>query len=226
MHFNTGGTRAYPYKVTTPPANGAVSLETFKAHLRITNCNQDEILQIYLNAAITEAELCMGLDLITRTYKTFRDFFPQYLNEGYYPWGIIPETFNEFPANTGFELRRSPFNALVSVEYIAAATSTLTAVPASVYYATASVAGNFSNILNNPGQQWPFDLVSPRQDAIEIVFTSGFDDDESSIPSDIKTAIVEHASKMFFERGDCSDCSNSLPAISKGIYAKNKVVNL
>ena len=172
MHFSTGGTRAYPYKVTTPPANGAVSLETFKAHLRITNCNQDEILQMYLDAAITEAELCTGLDLITRTYKTFRDFFPQLLNEGYYPWGRIPETFNEFPANTGFELRRSPFNALVSLEYIAAADNTLTPVAASVFYVTASVAGNFSNIANNPGQDWPFDLVTPRQDSIEIVFTS------------------------------------------------------
>lgn len=226
MRLSTGGTRAYPYKVIIPPKNGAVSLETFKAHLRIGNCNQDEILQVYLNAAITHAEVAMGLDLITRTYKTWRDFFPQAQNEGFYHYGQIPESFNEYPQNTGFELRRSPFKALASVMYANIQDNVLTPVNGEIYYVTQSVAGNFSNILNNPGKFWPADSVVPRQDAIEIEFTSGFGDNEDSIPADIKTAIVEHGSKMFFERGDCADCSNSLPAIAKATYAKNKVVNL
>ena len=68
--------RAYTYKVTVPPVNGAVSLATFKSHIKKTGSSEDALLQIYLDAAINFAEGFIRRDLITRTYETFRDFFP------------------------------------------------------------------------------------------------------------------------------------------------------
>lgn len=220
------GDRAYPYKVTVPPGNGAVNLETLKSHLRITNCKQDDILQLYLDAAIEFAEECTGLDLITRTYQTERDFFPNISNEGYYTLGIIPETFGDLSnGNVGFQLRRGPVQAVSLVEYIeSGTTSTFITVDPSTYYVTIPEAGKFTDILLAIGKLWPTN-ASSRQNSIRITFTSGFGNAPKDIPSDLRTAILEHATNLFSNRGDCCT-TTSLPAMSKAIYAKHRVINL
>ena len=98
--------RAYTYKVTIAPATGAVPLQTFKDHIKRTNSSEDSLLQVYLDAAIDYAEGFIRRDLITRTYETFRDFFPlPGQNEGYYAFGSIPNRSSistSFNSNVGF----------------------------------------------------------------------------------------------------------------------------
>lgn len=223
------GIRAYPYKVITPPQIGAVNLETLKAHLRITSCNQDTVLQLYLETAINFAEKCTGLALINRTYETFRDFFPLADNEGYYPAGCIPETLNAATGNTGFELRRGPVSSVTSVEYApTSAPATLVAIDPANYYVTEAEAGKLANVLAQPDFIWPYDLVEPKVDSIKITFVAGFGNDPKFVPADIRNAILLHASNLFANKGDCGDCGNKegAPANAVAIYAKNKVVNL
>jgi|TARA_Y100000310_G_scaffold320268_1_gene376545 uncharacterized phiE125 gp8 family phage protein len=229
MRTANSGIRAYAYRVTVPPANGAVTLTTLKEHLRITNDRQDTILQLYLDAAIHFAEDCTGLALITQTYETERDFFPNTSSEAYYLDGAMPETFNATTGNVGFELRRGPVQSVESLEYVQLNTAaTYTTVDPTLYYVVNPEAGKLANLLLAPEQTWPTDAISPRPSAIRITFVVGFGDNDTDVPADIRLAILEHATQMFANRGDCASdsCAGLLPAISKGIYNKHKVVNL
>ncbi len=221
------GFRAYSYKEIVPPANGAVNLETLKKHLRISSCNQDDILQVYLDAATLQAEDCTGLDLITRTYQTERDFFPNWPSEGYYISGAIPQTLNTSSGNVGFQLRRGPVQAVSLVEYIEVGTvDTYITVDSSDYYVTIPEAGKLTDILLEPDSLWPTDF-SPRQNSIRITFTSGFGDEQKDVPSDIQLAILETASQLYANRGDCAgnSCGNAIPAIASNIYKKHRVIS-
>ena len=226
MLLNPSPARAYEYIVTEKPEAGAVTIETLKAHLKLRSCSQDMMLQLYLDSAITYAEEFMGIDLITRTYVSYRDFFPLIQNESFYALGTIPETYNQPPSNTGFVLRRTPFQSLEKIEYINRIDGQLVEVSNDVFLATQAPAGLFSNIVNKPEQHWPRDLVSPQLQSIVITFKTGFGDSESDIPADIKVGILDHASKMFFERGDCGCSADSVPGSSKMIYSKHRVVRL
>jgi hypothetical protein len=58
---------------------------------------------------------------------------------------------------------------------------------------------------------------------VKITFKTGFGDDDTDIPSDIRTAILGHATAMHVNRGDCDGCGTAIPALSKSIYMKNRI---
>ncbi len=219
--------RAYSYRVTVPPVKKPVQLTTFKAHIKKTNSSEDALLCVYLDAAVGYAEKLMRRDLITRTYETFRDFFPQpWQNEGYYHWGIVPSKATittSVGENTGFEIRKSPLQSVESIEYLV--DNVLTAVSSSVYYNT--VEDDYSEILSLPGQDWP-DNADRRMQTVKITFKAGFGDSETDIPNDIRTAILGHATALWKNRGDCGSdaCAATVPAASKAIYLQNRIENL
>lgn len=219
--------RAYTYKVTVPPVNLAVSLATFKKHIKQTSTAEDALLTLYLEAAIGYAEKITRRDFITRTYETYRDFFPlPSQNEGYYPLGAIPSFGNRINTtfgNVGFEIRKSPLASVVSIQYFVS--NVLTTVDPATYYNT--VETDYSDILTLDTTEWPED-ADVRQQTVVITFTTGFGPNEGDVPSDIRGAIVAHATAMWANRGDCDDsgCSSTVPAASKMIYMQNRIENL
>ena len=222
--------RAYTYVVTTPPANPAVLLATFKEHINVTTALTDNILQFYLTAAIEFAERYTGRDLITRTYSTFRDFFPNpSQNEGYYPFGRIPTGATTLiPAtvgNVGFELRRSPLQVVNSINYIDTSNVVQTVDP-STYYNT--VEADYSEVLLiNDDSTWPQDAIN-RMQSITISFNTGFADDSTGIEACWQVAIMEHAAMLWANRGDCSDsgCMKMIPAAAKAFYETKRLRSL
>ena len=211
--------RAYTYKVKTGPADLAVSLDTLKSHLKITLSSEDALLTLYLKSAIDYCEKFSRRDLITRTYTTFRDFFPG-ISEGYYRFGNIPPG----GGNTGFEIRRSPFQEVTSIKYLK--DGTLTTVNASVFYNT--VEDDYSEILTNDGSSWPTDADRQLQ-TIQIEFKSGFGDADGDVPHWDTEGILQHATQMYKDRGDCSCDSgieSTLPNIARTLYLQNRIENL
>ena len=221
------GHRAYTYNVTTPPANPPVTLATFKQHINVTHTLTDAILQLYLDAAIEFAEKYTSRDLITRTYNTFRDFFPDPLqNEGYYPFGRIPTGANTLiPStigNVGFEIRRSPLSAVNAITYIDTNNISQTVDVGTYYFTTEN---DFSEILLiNDSATWPTD-ASNRMQSITIDFTSGMATDETGIEACWKVAIMQHAAMLWANRGDCSNsgCAKMIPAASKAFYETKRL---
>lgn len=229
MRLAPAGHRAYTYRITTPPASSPVTLSIFKQHINITHSLTDALLQMYLDAATQFAEKYTARYLITRTFSTFRDFFPApYQNEGYYPYGrvptgsttLIPSTIG----NVGFEIRRSPLQAVSSITYVDNQGMTQTVDP-TTYYATRET--DYSEVLLVQDQTWPEDSNNRLQN-IEISFTCGMGDTEADIDACWKVAIMEHAAMLWANRGDCSDsgCMKLIPAAAKAFYDTKRLRNL
>jgi hypothetical protein len=219
--------RDYTYKITVPPAELAVSLATAKAHLKVTSSTEDALITLYLEAAIDYAEKFTRRDLITRTYITFRDFFPAPAqNEGYYPCGQIPSVssgFSTFSSNVGFELRKSPLQSVEQIEYFSQ--SVLTLLDNTIYYNT--IEEDYSELLTVVGKDWPTQL-DQRLQAIQITFKTGFGDTETDIPHGYRAAILQHVAALYANRGDCDDssCAAMVPAAAKTFYLQNRIENL
>jgi len=223
MRLATRGRRAYTYKETVPD-NLAVSLALAKSHLKKTLGDEDTLITFYLKAAISFAEQFTRRDFITRTYTTFRDFFPG-TSEGYYPFGELPSlgTLSTGGGNLGFEIRRSPLQSVTSVKYFKA--TVLTTVDASVFYNT--VEEDYSEILTNDDKCWPED-ADRRLQTIQIEFKTGFGDTDESTPDWAVQGILQHVANLYRNRGDCSeaDVKTALPAAARSIYLQNRIENL
>lgn len=219
--------RAYSYKVVSQSDKKPVLLPTFKSHIKRANSAEDDLLTLYLNAAISYGEKLTRRDFITKTYETFRDFFPMaFQNEGIYSSGVIPSNAGgviNFGANIGFEIRKSPLVSITSVEYLVSAA--FVTVADTVYYNT--VEEDYSEVLTLNGQDWPTD-GDVRMQSVKITFDAGFGDCEDDIPNDLQEAVLAHATALWKHRGDCDEsaCKSLLPPISRMIYLQNRIENL
>lgn len=223
--------RAYTYKITLPPSESAVSLDTLKAHLKITTNDEDVILQMYLDASIRHAENCTKRTFLYTGFDTFRDFFPSPCqNEGYYTAGVIPSLaagINFSNDNVGFEIRRSPLVTIDNITYTDTSDATV-AVPGTVYYNT--LEEDYSEIVTNPGQDWPTDVAKKMQ-AITISFTAGLAPDSATFEAqqpDLVNAVIQIAANLWANRGDCGDdaCGNATPAGARSALMKRRIESL
>lgn len=216
--------RAYTYKVTTPPESPAVSVNDLKAHLNITHNLQDNLLQLYLSAAIKYAEDYTNITLMETEFTTYRDNFPSLsYSEGYYAGGINP--LNSTPSSSGsFELRKSPLVDVSEISYINTQ-GVSTIVDPSKYYLTRE--SDYSEVLATPNSDWPTDLRNTMQ-SVTIVFTAGVTNDSDEVPADWKLAIMQHASSLWSDRGDCTDgsCGGGVPSAAKSFYSQQKIMSL
>lgn len=219
--------RAYTYKVVTAPANLAVELATAKSHLKVSGSSEDALITLYLEAAIDYCEKITRRDLISRTYETFRDFFPAPVqNEGYYQFGEIPSIGSGLSSagdNIGFEIRKSPLQSITSIEYYSG--GVLATVDPAVYYNT--IEEDYSEILTLEGKDWPTD-IDQRLQAVKITFIAGFGANESAIPQGYRTAILHHVAALYSNRGDCdnSSCAATVPSSAKSFYLQNRIESL
>lgn len=217
--------RAYTYKVTVVPAVPAVTLDTFKDHIKRTGSSEDDLLTLYLNAAIKYGEKLTRRDFITRTYETFRDGFPLAggINELGYSFGISAGGIQLFGGNIGFELRKSPLQSITSVEHLVSAV--FVTVASTVYYNTEET--DYSSVLTLPDQEWPTN-TDIRFQSVKITFKTGFGDADTDIPEDIANAILDLATALWKHRGDCDEkaCSSLIPPGAKMTFLQNRIENL
>ena len=213
--------RAYTYKVINTPDTSPVSLAEVKSFAKITTNSDDPLICMMIESATAYAEKLTRRDFITRTYRTFRDSFPGDFH-GQYLSGLQVNHLNG-AGNHGFEIRRSPLQSIESVKY----TDTVGAViviPTTDYYAT--LEEDYSTLLTQIGKSWPSDALDQLQ-AITIEFKTGFGDDAADVPSDIKQALLMHATFLYENRGDCGcDDGANIPPAAKRIYLQNRIENL
>jgi len=116
------------------------------------------------------------------------------------------------------EIERSKLQSITSIQYYK--DGSLTTVSSSIYYITNNP--DFASIYLVDGQEWPAD-VDNRKQAVQITFVAGYGATGSSVPSDLKIAMLEHIAAYYENRGDCADCTENIPAFSRQIYASNKI---
>ena len=230
--FNPGGTRDYTYRVSIPPTQLPIDLATVKSYLKVSTSADDALINILIRSATDFAEGYTKRDFITRTYQTFRDFFPRWCNsEGYYSCGSVPGFFGNLSAvtvggNVGFEIERSPLQTVTSIQYLV--DNVLTTVPTTTFYNT--IEEDYSEILTLEDQLWP-DNADRRLQTITITFVCGLGDKASDLPDWIATGLLQHIAMMYENRGDCIDTTGVntaqfLPVTARLIYQQNRILNI
>ena len=160
----------------------AVSLDEVKSHLRVDSSSEDLMIDIYLRAAIA------GLDG----------------PEGLLNRGLISQPFvcdlKSFPCGV-IDLPMGGVSEVTAIKYLDSKGDQQT-VPESVWQL---ITNNrfVAYISLKSGQFWPSVL---EQDAtVTIEFTSGFGDTPSTVPFNIKAAILLMAGELYKNREQTAD---------------------
>ena len=231
MAHNAGtfGSGASTYQLVSGPVEGAISLVELKSWLKITNANQDTLLQAIIDAVTRSAELYTKRDFIQKEYKTKRDVFGDFFGSAIPPRVIVLSTSNDNP----FELRRTPVQSIVSVIYLNTS-NVQTTISASDYYFTETDGSEFSLLLPEVNVNWPNDLQTQRLQSIEIKFTAGWSTQtifKLQWP-DLYQALLAHMADVFVNRGDCSPgtvggaCGcESAPPQAKSVYDRYLIID-
>ena len=173
------------YIITSQTNELPLTLTEVKNHLRIDFTNEDDYLTHLIKVASTFFEDITGRSLITKTYKTYIDKFPQY--------------------NVGIKIRKSKLQSIVSIQY--KLNNVLTTYTSQNYYFNEST--RFSEILLITNNQYP-NLIDEIKNCVAITFTAGYGATNANIPSDVKQALLMFIANYYMNRGDVNCNHNSL----------------
>lgn len=209
--FSTG---AQPYNLISEVTEYPITVAEFKQWAKINNSVEDSLIQRIIAGVTLEAEKYTKRDFILKVYQTFRDRF-----------GDVDESPSPVPVQTTDHpvvLRRSPFDQVVLIVY----QSDGQPVNMDLNDVRVVQKDSFSQIV--PVNSWPTVDLIPQ--AIEIQFQAGYGS-AADVPSDIKNALLAHATAVYFNRGDCSDgsgvsCSCKFaPPESISVYNQYRIVD-
>jgi uncharacterized phiE125 gp8 family phage protein len=164
--------------VVTAPQTLAVSLEEAKLHLRVDHADDDALIELFLKAAIANAESFLGRRLIDQTLDAFLDAFPR----------------------GGIEVPYPPLIELQGLFYRDSAGNEQEA-DAATYIVDASSSP--ARVSMPVGQMWP--TTQARQNAVRIRYRAGYLDQGVSPPvanvePDIKVAILMNLGTLYNSR--------------------------
>lgn len=147
---------------TAEPASPAVSTSDAKAHLRVTNSDEDSVIEAIVAAAVTHVEDVSGRALFTQTWTA---------------------TFDGFP-DGDLVLPRPPVASVTSITYVdeEGATQTLSS---GAY--TTDLASEPAHIWPVYGTNWP--TTRTQRGSVTVVYVAGVAS-TASIPKPIRQAIL------------------------------------
>lgn len=162
------------WKVITPAAVSPVALAVAKEHLRVLHTAEDDLIQLYIDAATQAAEGYLGFRLINT---------------------VIEEVYEQF---SDIAYMRFPQTAITSIKYDADDNTEKT-VSTDVY--TLNTYTIPTMIIRNPNEEWPTDLAS-KSLPIRVRYTAGFGGAPSDVPEGIRHAILIILGHMYENRED------------------------
>lgn len=161
---------------TTAAQIPASVYERCKKHLRITADTETDVVRLYLEGAVNDAETYTSRALWNTTFLYTRDCFP---------------------SSRTIILPRSPAVSVTSVKYYDE-DGTLQTFASSNYY----VANNDqleARIVLKEDSSWP-DLESGRPEAVEITFIAGYGTLMEDIPGMLLNGIILYAGHIYDNR--------------------------
>lgn len=205
------------YQVITPATETAISLADLKLWAKVTVIADNPILQRIIEGVTLEAERYTKREITKKTFRTFRDIF-----------GDLEETpvdyrgaryFTDLPIT----IRRSPLLSITEITY------KVDGSPVAMDLDDIDIdhRADYSQLVPAYGKQWA--EIEPRPQAITIEFEAGYASTDV-IPSDLKNALLAHATAVYQNRGDCSpdsggcDCKFA-PAEAMAVYKQYRILD-
>ena len=160
------------YAVITPPPAEALTLADIKAHIRIDQDDEDDLLQGLIIVAREHLERTTGLVLISRQLRLYLDRWPRA--------GAV-------------EISRGPVQAVSEVRiYDDQGVETIVDLSDHVVDGSARPVRLWLRNRPSPGQ---------AINGIEIDFTAGFGEASTDVPDTLKRAMMIHIAQMYEFRG-------------------------
>lgn len=157
-----------------------VTLQQLYDHVRIDDApEQLAYLNMILSAVTLAAEDYMNINIIYQSWRTYRD---------------------NFQSNV-IQLRRSPFVSLQGFQI--SNNGVYVDVDPTIYYI--SKQQYYDQIALNmtvANATWPYYLLDSIDNAIKIEFTAGLAADNTTVPSDLQQALLNHAAFLYENRGN------------------------
>ena len=176
------------YELTTP---GAVplKLEVVKSYLKLSKDNDEDndLLNLYLVAAVGHAEQYIGRDLRINA------------------WTLLQDDFED-----RILLRRDPIASITDVERLVSGVFVSVANPTTTYYLKKGV--QVSEILLLPDQSWPTDgdAADGREHTIRVTFKT----QAHARVEQAKLGILRIVAYLYENRGDCDPKTGSAVKLS------------
>jgi uncharacterized phiE125 gp8 family phage protein len=165
-----------PFKITTPPALEPVTLTEAKQHLRIQHNDDDSYITRLIIAARKQLEQRLGLAFITQSGSHY---------------------FDQWPAHRTVLLPLHPVTAIIDVIIYGDTDTPATLDPAHYFLDNVSKPSRLVLRLGRPLPQ-----AGRNANGFEVKFTAGFGTSASSVPEDLRQAILFTIAAWFAERGD------------------------
>lgn len=153
------------YGFTSEGDGDPVTLEEAKGHLRALHSSEDNLISRFISAASRHVEGRIGRSLVNRTMTYQRDGFPA--------------------CRASIVLPRPPVSEVTSVSFIDQNGAAQTMASGDYLLVKSPVECELSPAL---GVSWP--ATSKQRRSVTVVYKSGFGDDGSEVPEDIKNAIL------------------------------------
>jgi hypothetical protein len=181
-----------PFQVTTAPAVEPllVTDPVVKQSMRVIDTAEDALITMLLTKAREAAEQVLWRALITQGITLSMDGFPNpsqnFASANWYgpSWGVGPGplTVSRPDGLTGYEiyLPRSPVQSVTSIQYYDPSGALQTLDPSQY------IVDNISEparIVPAPGTAWP--ATQNRVNAVKVVFTAGYGNSGTNVPSGI-----------------------------------------
>lgn len=112
--------------IETAPKAEPVPLEVVKSHLRVSTVADDELIEIYMQAARELFEISTGRSLINKGYRQSLDIFPYYIDSMYSGLAYPPANYtsnpryasNQWNYSQMIKLMVSPLRQVSRISYV------------------------------------------------------------------------------------------------------------
>ncbi len=184
--------------LTTPPAAEPITLAEAKSHLRITHSDDDIYVQRLITAARRQIEARLGLALITQGWSLFLD---------------------SWPVTATARIALHPVQTIVDVITYGDSDTPATLDPAHYFLDSKSRP---ARLVLRSGRAFP--VPGRSINGIEIKFTAGFGAAASTVPDEIRQALLLTVAAWYADRGETE--SGFLPLMARELIAPFKHVRL
>jgi len=184
------------YKVHTEAARQPITLDEAKAHLRVTNTAEDDVITFMIKAATKWCERYSGYTFVNTVYQLNMDDFP--------PDDIIV-------------LPKYPLAGVTSIKYYNDEDTQVTFDSDNYRVDTTSIPGRVEYVTSWPG-------VYDKINTIEILFTAGYGTDPADVPDDMKAAIKIMLGHLYEHRQEVVNYSpQEMPMGARAILGAYKI---
>lgn len=202
---------------TSAPANIPVDLDVAKSYLRVDGSDDDDLITLLIEGITEHVEDYTGLALINQTWQQWYDSIPEDDEDDRYDrhrydenWDGLKEGPISLFSNRArsLELLKAPVSSVSSVKSYAEDDTEST-------FSTDNYRWDNSTFRNRivlvSGATWPTALRNSKAVVVETI--CGYGATEASVPSDIKTAILQTLAVWYEDRCAGTDLSMSSKAI-------------